>query len=153
MMSGCVVEHAGHPYIMPNYEDDPWVWLSPRTASRMPMRFGDTILYQPHKKGGRWVAEHMDNTPEHLWGCDPSVWYDGTVQKVLDTYLFIEPILTNHRRFRGPNVMCLPSAYPRGSRRPYVNQKVQYRAGPSEKPDAKYLQAIQVKPELLWHIL
>ena len=65
----------------------------------------------------------------------------------------IEPILANHERYRGQNVMCLPSAYPKGSGRPYVNQKVEFRAGPSEKPDEKYLQAIQVKPELLWHTL
>lgn len=83
-MSGCVVKHRGHPYIMPNYDGDPWVWLSPRTANRWPLRYGDTILYQPVKRGRRWITEHVDWTPEHLWGCDPSQWYHGKVQKVLD---------------------------------------------------------------------
>ena len=151
MMSGRVVKHQGHPYIMPNYDGDPWVWLSPRSANRWPLRYGDTILYQPVKRGRRWVTAHVDWTPEHLWGCDPSQWYQGKVQKVLDNCAFIEPILANNERYRGHNVMCLPSAYPKGSGRPYVNQNVEFRAGPSEKHDEKYLQAIQVKPELLWH--
>ena len=68
---------------------------------------------------------------------NPSVWMSGTIQNVFLDYCFIR------RDVGEPNVMCMPSAVD-GNYIPTQGDRVRFRAGPSEKDDVPYLQAIRV---------
>ena len=142
MMLGVVQLHIrDYPYVKPNNEDDPWVWLPPAAVKHLSLEHGDDVLYRAVKCKGCWEADKIFNNLSKMER-KSGLWQHGKIDAMFHGHVFIQPDLGP------PNVMCMPSATEPGYK-PYVGQEVEFRAGPSEKKTSQYLQAIHLreKPE------
>ena len=131
-----VKKWRGKVYIQPDSMEDERVRVPSLAVRHLgELQQGDTVLYYCQSKR-RPVATQIDlRTPASL--SSPSEWKQGTVMYKSHKYVFIHPDEGE------PNVFCLPSAFPEyGSAQ--VDDRVYYRAGPSEKDSSKHLQAIMV---------
>ena len=138
MMLGVVQLHIrDYPYVKPNNEDDPWVWLPPAAVKHLSLEHGDDVLYRAVKCKGCWEADKIFNNLSKMER-KSGLWQHGKIDAMFHGHVFIQPDLGP------PNVMCMPSATDTGYK-PYVGQEVEFRAGPSEKKTSKYLQAIHLR--------
>ena len=124
-------------YINPDNEDDAKSWVAMADVQWHFLQHGDAVLYKPQQRGNDWEATKITKDLSRLT-CDPSRWYYGTIEGVKPHFFFIKPDMLEFKK-----VMCLPSVsdivYG-----PFEDQRVVFRAGPSQKVTSKYLQAIRV---------
>ena len=129
-----------YAFIMGDDPDDPDAWIADRDVDKIPPH-GTMVLYLPKRTRNVWRMQLCDGDLSKVFGQqrnrNPSVWMSGTIQRCFLDYCFIT------RDVGEPNVMCMPSTID-GNYKAIQGDRVRFRAGPSEKDDVPYLQAIRV---------
>ena len=139
MAGHVVMTDADYAYVRPDVVGDPSLWIQPAKVHDLSLENGTAVLYLAGMSGrGSWISPRL-KLIESAEEFGPNLWRPGTVNNVKGHYCFIHPDAGP------PNVMCMPSANAHG----YIaraNDRVKFRAGPSEKAGQHYLQAIHVMP-------
>ena len=144
MMEGRVLHTPGDTaYVCPRMRGDPRAWIPQHMVDTLGLQEGHAVLYMAEKTRGVWEATHMRRLLSSMTP-SPGEWRNGRINQVHRNYCFIHP------DDGPPNVMCLPSAYDQNYR-PQVGDRVQFRAGPSEKAENhKHQRAINVRSSPPW---